>query len=514
MGLVGLGLGFHGAVAHVLHAQGAGDHQDLVERVALAGFQNHAAHAGVQRQLGELAAHGRELVGLIDRAQLGEQLVTVGDGAFARRFNEGEVFHLPQVQALHAQDHARQGRAQDLRVGETRATGKVFIVVQANTNAVGDTAAAARALVRRGLADGLDHQLLDLAAQAVALHAGGARVDHVADSGHGERGFGHVGGQDDAPPAAGVEHAVLLGLRQAREQRQDLGVARPRLVGHVFAQVVGGFSDLALAGQKHQDVAARTTGPQLVHAVGNGRVQVVFARFFKRPVALLDRVGAPRHQDHRGLAFGAGEMLGEAVGVDGGRGDDDFQVGATRQDLPQVAQQEVDVEAALVRLVDDDRVVGLEQRVGLGFGQQDAVGHELDRGLCAQAVLEAHLVAHHLTQRGFELVGDALGHRTRGDAPRLGVADQARRFTRAGVRARQAAPHGQGDFGQLRGLARAGFTADDDDLVLGQGVHDVLTPTRDGQAVGKIQHIRGLGHGRRHGGDYPTPRIHVLHWFT
>ena len=248
MGLVGLGLGFHGAVAHVLHAQGAGDHQDLVERVALAGLQNHAAHAGVQRQLGELAAHGRELVGLIDRAQLGEQLVTVGDGAFARRFNEGEVFHLPQVQALHAQDHARQGRAQDLWVGETRATGKVFVVVQANTNAVGHAAAAARALVRRGLADGLDHQLLDLAAQAVALHAGGARVDHVADAGHGERGFGHVGGQDDAPPAAGVEHAVLLGLRQAREQRQDLGVARPRLVGHVFAQVVGGFTDLALAG--------------------------------------------------------------------------------------------------------------------------------------------------------------------------------------------------------------------------------------------------------------------------
>jgi hypothetical protein len=71
-------------------------------------------------------------------------------------------------------------------------------------------------------------------------------------------------------------------------------------------------------------------------------------------------------------------VLGKTVGVDGGRGDDDLEVGPARQDLAQVAQQKVDVQAAFVRLVDDDGVVGLQQRVGLGFGQQNAVGHELD----------------------------------------------------------------------------------------------------------------------------------------
>ena len=54
----------------------------------------------------------------------------------------------------------------------------------------------------------------------------------------------------------------------------------------------------------------------------------------------------------------AGEMLGKAVSVDGGRGDDDLQVGAARQDLLQVAQQEVDVQAALVCLVNDEGVIG------------------------------------------------------------------------------------------------------------------------------------------------------------
>jgi hypothetical protein len=53
-----------------------------------------------------------------------------------------------------------------------------------------------------------------------------------------------------------------------------------------------------------------------------------------------------------------GEVLREAFRIDGGRGHHDLQVGPPRQQLAQVTEQEVDVEAALVRLVDDDRVVG------------------------------------------------------------------------------------------------------------------------------------------------------------
>ena len=106
----------------------------------------------------------------------------------------------------------------------------------------------------------------------------------------------------------------------------------------------------------------------------------------------------------------AGEMLGKAVSVDGGRGDDDLQVGAARQDLLQVAQQEVDVQAALVCLVNDEGVIGLQQRVGLRLGQQNAVGHQLDGCVTRQLVLKPHLETHHLAQRGFQLFGDAFGH--------------------------------------------------------------------------------------------------------
>ncbi|MCY1201234.1 hypothetical protein D9M72_126880 [compost metagenome] len=252
----------------------------------------------------------------------------------------------------------------------------------------------------------------------------------------------------------------------------------------VAAQVVGRLADFAFAGQEDQDVAGVVRiAPEFVHRVGNGVVQVVLARLLERAVALLDREGPARHHDRRRRALGRSEVLREAVGIDGGRGDDHLQVGPARKNLAQVAQQEVDVQRALVGLVDDERVVGLEQRVGLRLGQQDAVGHQLHRGVAAQAVLKAHLEADHVAQRRLQLFGDALGDRAGGNASRLRVADEA---ALAGFGIELAAPERQRDLRQLRGLARARFAADDHDLVRRNGGHDLLAPAGDRERFGEL----------------------------
>ena len=79
--LVGLGLRFHGAVAHILHAHGTGNDQHFLQRIVVTGFQNHPAHTRVQWQAGEFLAYCRQFVVVVHRAQLGQQLVTIGDGA-------------------------------------------------------------------------------------------------------------------------------------------------------------------------------------------------------------------------------------------------------------------------------------------------------------------------------------------------------------------------------------------------------------------------------------------------
>jgi len=70
---------------------------------------------------------------------------------------------------------------------------------------------------------------------------------------------------------------------------------------------------------------------------------------------------------------------------------------------PADAEQEVDVQVAFVGLVEDQRVVALEQRIVLELAQQQAVGHQLDQRARAGAIDEAHLVADEVARRGAEL---------------------------------------------------------------------------------------------------------------
>ncbi len=137
----------------------------------------------------------------------------------------------------------------------------------------------------------------------------------------------------------------------------------------------------------------------------------------------------------------------------------------------EVAEQEIDVEAALVGFVDDEGVVFGEQRVALGLGQQDAVGHELDVGVRAGAVVEADFAADFAAPVDVEFLGDAPGDGERGDAAGLGAAD-------FGL---DAQPGFEAHFGDLGGFAGAGFAGDDDDLVMADGGDDVVFAGGDGQ---------------------------------
>ena len=143
-------------------------------------------------------------------------------------------------------------------------------------------------------------------------------------------------------------------------------------------------------------------------------------------------------------------MLGKAFCVYRCRGDDDFQIRAARQQLFQIAQKEVDVQAAFVCFVNDNRVVGGEITVGLGFRQQDAVGHQLDAGIARGVVGKAHFIADRAADFGFQLFGNPLCYGTRGQNGAAG-------YARLILPPRARVPNKSS--GQLRGFARTGFTS-------------------------------------------------------
>ena len=87
-----------------------------------------------------------------------------------------------------------------------------------------------------------------------------------------------------------------------------------------------------------------------------------------------------------------GEMIGETLRVDRRGSDDQLQIATLSQETFHHAEQEIDVQRAFVRLVDDDRVVSIEEAIVLRFGKKDAVGHQFDHRLGAGLIGETDLV--------------------------------------------------------------------------------------------------------------------------
>jgi hypothetical protein len=185
------------------------------------------------------------------------------DVAAVRGLDEGEPGDVAEAQRGHLEDDAGEVGAQDLGIGELRACLEVLLRVEADGDALGDTSAAARALVGRRLADRLDGQALHLGAHGVAADPRDTGVDDVADARHGQRGLGDVGGEHDAAHDRGMagEHLVLVGGAEAGVERHDLEPVAPERL-----ERVGRVADLALAGQEDQHVAG-PLGRQLTHRV-------------------------------------------------------------------------------------------------------------------------------------------------------------------------------------------------------------------------------------------------------
>ena len=509
--LVRLRLLLQGPLAGVLQRERRGDDQDLADAPEPLGLQDHPAEPRVDRQPGQPPAHlGQPRpappVGRACRdhgAELLEQLHARRDVAPVGRLDEREATDVAEPERGHLQDDGGQVGAQDLGVGEGGPGLEVLLGVEPDRDAGLDPPAATGTLAGRRLADRLDREPLHLGLQRVARDPRQPGVDDVPDAGHGQRGLGDVGRQDDAAHrgAVGGEDAVLLGGREPGEQRHDL--ERATAVRPEIGQCVRGVADLALARQEDQDVAWSLAG-ELAYGVedrlglvADERLTLLVdvvgraGRDHERSVADLDRVGAPRDLDDGRRPFGGRacrhlrEVSGEPLGVDRRGGDDELEVGATRQELLEVAEQEVDVEAPLVRLVDDDRVVATQLAVALELGEQDAVGHHLDPGVRRGPVGEADLVADLRPQRRLQLGREALRDRAGRDPAGLGVPDHP-------AAAARAAAELETDLGQLGGLARAGLAGDDDDLVVADGRRDVVTPLADRQ-LGREGDVHNAG---------------------
>lgn len=172
-------------------------------------------------------------------------------------------------------------------------------------------------------------------------------------------------------------------------------------------------------------------------------------RGIQRAITHLNGVRAPRDLNNWRVV----EVGGKPGGVDSGRGDDDFEVWTSWQQLFQVTQQEVDIEAALVSLVNNDGVMGAQVAIVGNLSKQYSVSHDSQCGVGGSAPGEAHLIADLFPQLDPHFLGNSFCDAARGDPSGLGMGNLT-------------TSQGQADLGQLGRLSRTGLACHHHDLVV------------------------------------------------
>ena len=126
-----------------------------------------------------------------------------------------------------------------------------------------------------------------------------------------------------------------------------------------------------------------------LHAGLDRGVDVVSGRFGH--VVDLNRMEPPRHREQRRVI----EVLHETRRVERGTHDDALERGALLEDLLEEAEEDVRLQRALVRLVEDDDRVARKLGVGHRLSEEHTVGHILEpRALPVRVVVETNGVAH------------------------------------------------------------------------------------------------------------------------
>src|ERR1017187_909026 len=400
--------------ARVLNAQAGGDDEQFARGVFVLRLQQHPAQRRVNWQPREIVAELREFARVVERAEFLQEQVAALNCRRWRRIDERKRLNVTEPIRLHAQNNFGQIRALDFRLRVLRGLQKIFLGIQPDAHAVLHAPGAAFALVGAALRNRFNRQPLGARAWIVTADAGEAGVNDVTDAGNGQRCFRDIRGDYDFPSVQRGKNTLLIRRAQQPEQRDDF-----RLAPEPALQQIARLADVAFAGHEDENVAvARFTQSRLRRAHGGVNVSDVAALLgvrVERRVNHFHWKQPPGDFDDWRVVEGAGKCRG----VNRRRGDDEFEIAPLDEQRLQVTKQKINVQAAFVRLVNDDAVVFRKQRVALRLGQQNAVGHQLDVSLRAAAVIKTDGAADFAAPVDIQFLRNASRNGQRRHATRL-----------------------------------------------------------------------------------------------
>ncbi len=214
-----------------------------------------------------------------------------------------------------------------------------------------DATAPAFALVGTALRNRFDRQTPGARAGIVTANACQAGIDHVADAGNREGSLRDIRGDHNFAMCGRSEDALLIADGEPPEERHDF-----RLVSEASFEEIARFPNIPFSGHENQNIPATGLAHDLFGSgdsgIDKGHFAIFFRRWIKWGVNHFHGKEPAGNLNNRGVVKGAGE----GFRVDGGRSDDELQIGSAPEQTFQMAKQKIDVQTSLVCFVDDDGV--------------------------------------------------------------------------------------------------------------------------------------------------------------
>merc|ERR1740124_1620028 len=267
---------------------------------------------------------------------------------------------------------------------------ELAVGVESEVESWSSTSCASGALVCVGARDGCYVEAVHSEFGVEDFNFAVSAVDDIFDSIHGKTRLRHIRRNDTLPNPLGrrLEYLRLQIRRQLRVHRQHQQRRRilPQLL-HLLHQHGARPLDILLPRHKDEHVPRRTVEVQLYRLLDCRHDIILLHRF--REVGFNGEGPSGYPKDRH-----APEELAEHVRAERRAGDDELEVRSSLDDFPQHAEEYVGVEGSLVRLIHDDRAVGVEVLVSQALPQQHPVRHVLDPRIVRRLILEPDRVPY------------------------------------------------------------------------------------------------------------------------
>ncbi len=151
--------------------------------------------------------------------------------------------------------------------------------------------------------------------------------------------------------------------------------------------------DFVHACEEYEDVSGGLDGMELLHG-SDAAFDIISAGRFQ--VVDIYGIAGPSHtQDGDIFVFVTTKEVSEVLGIDCGGSDDEGKVAPFPQHLLEQPHDDVHLSSSLVRFVQHDYRIALQERVPHEFANQDALGEILDLGSSStKALVKADAVAN------------------------------------------------------------------------------------------------------------------------